>query len=450
MSVSGMAGSIRAATESETFDLAGQTPATISTTVQNAFGKPLDHLDPGQMIRITFVTGAGKLGRQKYDEGAAKAVTASLRGLGFEEDRAASCVVECGGTFKMQHDTGKNLKTVVVFPMVVDKSSSTEETSNASTSAEKPQSLLKKGSPQHMIATGSNAVFERMLASKCSSWSQKKGCLAALESLKTLLDSLDKKLLTGTPLTDAEQDLYDTVSVNNITEKEAIVKREMQQQVEETGNLTKREKETLLKQVTDRMDNATKELKEAKGPKKKEKLETMLGKMKERKSKLEKIDPKPPQKLKNEAAITKLRVEIRPLLKMEDSAKGRLLSIKETQTLARKDEILEEIEQLEVRDRRLTTVRNKLVSCHAALESGMFEEDEAFEARLDVSRNAARAKERQRAAAAKKGPTYKATTVSNWVTPAAVRKPPASRNKKKASNGGGGVFAAMMMDSDSD
>mmetsp|Transcript_15051 Transcript_15051/g.22901 ORF Transcript_15051/g.22901 Transcript_15051/m.22901 type:complete len:88 (+) Transcript_15051:657-920(+) len=79
-----------------------------------------------------------------------------------------------------------------------------------------------------------------------------------------------------------------------------------------------------------------------------------------------------------------------------------------------------------------------------------FEEDEAFEARLDVSRNAARAKERQRAAAAKKGPTYKATTVSNWVTPAAVRKPPASRNKKKASNGGGGVFAAMMMDSDSD
>jgi len=371
MSVSGMAGSIRAATESETFDLAGQTPATISTTVQNAFGKPLDHLDPGQMIRITFVTGAGKLGRQKYDEGAAKAVTASLRGLGFEEDRAASCVVECGGTFKMQHDTGKNLKTVVVFPMVVDKSSSTEETSNASTSAVKPQSLLKKGSPQHMIATGSNAVFERMLASKCSSWSQKKGCLAALESLKTLLDSLDKKLLTGTPLTDAEQDLYDTVSVNNITEKEAIVKREMQQQVEETGNLTKREKETLLKQVTDRMDNATKELKEAKGPKKKEKLETMLGKMKERKSKLEKIDPKPPQKLKNEAAITKLRVEIRPLLKMEDSAKGRLLSIKETQTLARKDEILEEIEQLEVRDRRLT-VRNKLmVSCHAALESGM-------------------------------------------------------------------------------
>jgi hypothetical protein len=34
---------------------------------------------------------------------------------------------------------------------------------------------------------------------------------------------------------------------------------------------------------------------------------------------------------------------------LEDSSKGRLLSIKETQTLARKDEILDEIAQLEVR-----------------------------------------------------------------------------------------------------
>jgi hypothetical protein len=96
--------------------LAGQNVSTITTNVTNAFSDPLPLDD---MIRITFVTGAGKLGRQKYDDNAAKALTSALRNLGFEEDRGASCVKECAGSFKLQHDTGKNLKTVVVFPKIV-------------------------------------------------------------------------------------------------------------------------------------------------------------------------------------------------------------------------------------------------------------------------------------------------------------------------------------------
>jgi hypothetical protein len=104
------------ASESDTFDLAGQNVSTITTNVTNAFSDPFPLDD---MIRITFVTGAGKLGRQKYDDGAAKALTSSLRNLGFEEDRGASCVKECAGSFKLQHDTGKNLKTVVVFPNII-------------------------------------------------------------------------------------------------------------------------------------------------------------------------------------------------------------------------------------------------------------------------------------------------------------------------------------------
>ena len=68
------------------------------------------------MIRITLVVGAGKLGRQKYDPSALRTVTATLQSVGFVEDRGASCVSDCAGLFKFQHDTGKNLKTVVVFP----------------------------------------------------------------------------------------------------------------------------------------------------------------------------------------------------------------------------------------------------------------------------------------------------------------------------------------------
>lgn len=69
-------------------------------------------------IKFTFVVGAGKLARQKYDAQLPKHLSAALRGIGYEEDRTASAVEECQGTFKQQHDTDKNLKTLQVFPRV--------------------------------------------------------------------------------------------------------------------------------------------------------------------------------------------------------------------------------------------------------------------------------------------------------------------------------------------
>eukprot|EP00957_Ditylum_brightwellii_P102493 7811772-Ditylum_brightwellii.AAC.1 len=198
----------------------------------DAFSEPLPLND---MIRITFVTGAGKLGRQKYDEGAAKALTSTLRNLGFEEDRGASCVVECAGSFKLQHDTGKNLKTVVVFPKI------TAGTGGADGGVAGVASLslaggsdnvapIPEGSPEHMVTVSSVAVFEKMLKSKCPSWAQKKGCLAALVCSKEIVEALDATLMSGTPLTDVEQDLYDAVPPGSLANKEAHVKKEMQTQ----------------------------------------------------------------------------------------------------------------------------------------------------------------------------------------------------------------------------
>jgi len=40
--------------------------------MKDAFATPLP---TPEMIRLTFITGAGKLGRQKYDENAARCVT---------------------------------------------------------------------------------------------------------------------------------------------------------------------------------------------------------------------------------------------------------------------------------------------------------------------------------------------------------------------------------------
>jgi hypothetical protein len=332
--------------ESETFDLGGQSPATIEKMVTDAFSAPLPI---SEMIRITLVTGAGKLERQKYDENAGKAVTTALRALGFVEDRGASAIPECAGSFKMQHDTGKNLKTVVVFPRIEGAGALAEKV--GSLSVNDASSFLPEGSPEHKIAMASVAIFERMIGSMCPSWSQKKACLGVIDIIRTQLQGLEQKLLHGTPLSDAEQSFYDSVSVTSLDDKASKVKDLMHKHVEE-GRVTAEERQQLLSQVRERVQTLTKEIEEAKAAGKPKRVETLTAnksKAQERQKTLESISPQAPHPLKNEAEIAKLRKELEPLLEVEDGAKGRLLTLKESQAIAKKDDILEAISLLEVR-----------------------------------------------------------------------------------------------------
>jgi len=437
---SGLAASIRGSTESDTFDLAGQNQATVTTNITQAFKDPFPIDD---MIRITFVTGAGKLGRQKYDEGCAKAVTSSLRALGFEEDRAASCVKECAGLFKLQHDTGKNLKTVVVFPRIRETSGADGD-GDGDSPEDAISSLLPRGSPEEMIALSTTAMFTNLVKNRCHSWSQKKGCTASIADIQKLVANLEERLLEGVVLDDSEQALYDTVSVDDLKEKHNIVKEAMQKQVEVDGNITAEEREQLLSQVSDRLETIDAELdslKDQKKPKRVEKLTAMKTKAEQRKAMLTKISPKAPAPLKYQSEILELRKELVPLEKLEEGAKGRLLSVKETKTLARKDEILEEILQLETDSR------------------GWFEDDASFDVRVQKSRVSGKQQASKAASNKKSSGTKKSTGSSSaWVTSSSAMMRPKAKSsygkttkKKKASGGGGGVFAAMMMDdSDSD
>ncbi|VEU42653.1 unnamed protein product [Pseudo-nitzschia multistriata] len=439
---SGLAASIRGSTESDTFDLAGQTPATVTTNITQAFKDPFP-ID--EMIRITFVTGAGKLGRQKYDEGCAKAVTSSLRALGFDEDRAASCVRECAGLFKLQHDTGKNLKTVVVFPRINDASDpgGGDDNEGGGASGSDDSLLLQRGSPEEMIALSPISMFPNLLKNRCPSWSQKKGCNAAISDIQRLVSSLEERLMEGVILDDNEQAFYDTMSVDDLKEKHNIVKEAMQKQVETDGNITPEEHKQLLTQVSDRLDTINADLEAAKienKPKKAEKLSNMKTKVQQRQAMLRKITPKNPAPLRYQSEIENLNVELIPLLKLEDSTKGRLLSVKETKTLARKDEILEEITQLENDSR------------------GWFEDDASFA--LRVKKSKAAAKQASKASAKKSSTSAKkssSTNTSAWMSSSSLGRRPVAKArgkvrgaKKKTSGGSGGVFAAMMDDSDSD
>lgn len=197
-----------------------------------------------------------------------------------------------------------------------------------------------------MMVSSSTNVFGSMIKSKCPSWSEKKGCLSSLSAIKTQLEELEQKLMTGTPLIDGEQDFYDSVSSESLDQKQNLVKELMHQQVDD-GKIISREKAQLLSQVNERLETVSKELLQA-NTKKAEKLKMVKQKLETRKNKLSSIAPQQPHKLKHESAVFQLRAELQPLLELEDGASGRLLTLKESKSLARKDEILDEISELEV------------------------------------------------------------------------------------------------------
>jgi len=352
-------------------------------------------------------------------------------------------VLECAGSFKQQHDTGKNLKTVVVFPKITASAGNVASPSDVEGGMQHLSlddgglSLIPENSPEHSIAFASQTVFERMLASKCQTWSQKKGCITAIGTIKTVLEALEQKLVSGTPLTDSEQNFYDSVSMTSLEEKLAFVKSQQHQQVDD-GKLTVGERLMLLQQVGERIDTLKDEKTQAEADGKAKRVQNLtnaLSKAEERKASLEKIVGKPPPPLKHEAEIGKLRKDLEPLLQVEEASKGRLLSVKETQALGRKDEIEEQIEQLVEASR------------------GWFEEDSAFQNRVKASEAAWHRKNKQAVVAKKKKPAVAAAPVSSWSTPATRTKAAGGAKTTAAKSKpakGGSVFAAMMMDSDSD
>jgi len=218
-SFSGLALKIRSASESETFDLT-QPPSTITTATVAAFSTPFLALPT--MIRLTFNVGGGKAARGGFDQGAQRAFTSALREVGYEEDKGGGIDWESAGTFKQQHDTGKNLKTVVVFPRIDRSGKSNFASSDASndassSSSSTPQSttqhvFLDRKSPESMCLFASLPVFQKMLVSKTPSWSSKKSLLLTLDSGKSFVLALAQTLMNGTSLTDDEQDVYDSVS----------------------------------------------------------------------------------------------------------------------------------------------------------------------------------------------------------------------------------------------
>jgi hypothetical protein len=356
MIVHGLAGQIRSVEESETFDLAGQNASTISSTILSSFTEPFERSDVTAMVRITLVIGAGKQARQKYDESAMKVVTQALQQCGYVEDRAASCIPECAGSYKSQHDTAKNLKTIVIFPRIVfHKDNNTGTSSSQQNNNSNIPSLVPFDSPKYKIAVASMSTFTPMLKSKCPSWIQKKGCLQCLEEIVELVHNLDQKLITGKGLNDSEQAFYDIVTA--IEAKAKFVKDEMHTHLERS-TITSYEKGLLLDQNLEKINELKRENK-------------LFEKAQQRKQFIENITPQSqPVPLRYDSDIKKLNKELIPLIKFYEQNKGKLISIGDANKITRKEEIEHEILQLENESR------------------GWFEDENEYRRKVQVTRDA--------------------------------------------------------------
>ena len=331
----GLAAAIQSATESETFDLGGLPSTTIFQVIHDAFSQDFDLGGEG-MIRVTLVVGAGKGNRTKYDPAALKLVTTALSAVGYTEDRAASCVVESAGCYKFQHDTGKNLKTVVVFPKFLEGGGSDSTTTHLSTSS----SLLPPNSLQYKIAVSTVPLFTNMLKAKFPSWSQKRSLLKLIEeSLVGTLEDLDASLMKGGLMSEDERIFYEQCV--SVSEKKDLVKDAISKQVQDE-KLTESEVNFLLDQLATRIQEFQ------------SKKQSIPNALQERQAKLRSIAKNPisPFPLKHHAALGKLWKQAAPLMYL-NSTGGKLLSPAETKKRGQLDDILSEIAELEENSRGL-------------------------------------------------------------------------------------------------
>lgn len=425
----GLASKIASTQESTTYDFSHVSAAAILTIMSSVFSKPF-HLS--EMIRLTFIVGGGKATRAKYDEGALAACVNGLKGCGYREDKGAGCVIESAGSYKIQHDTGKNVKTVVVFPRI--SGGDDEEENEEYAEGEEESELIPRGSVGYKIAISPMSTFVNLLSQHCPSYMQKKRCMRTLSGLLTIEASIENKMMVGQQLDQSEKVFYD--SSTDLKEKMEHLQKEASRHIDES-KLTREEKQILVDMNEKKIQTLLKENDSAK-------VAEQLKKALSRKEALARIDneaPLPPLRL--ESQINTLRKKIAPLKALEEASHQRYLSIAETAALSEMDDLAREIERLEA-------------AC-----CGWFEEEDTHAMRVQASRD--RFDDMMATRAAKKGggiKTIRSTTSAGggstkWILPG-EGKSKAKNNAwgngsaKKKSAKGGAVFSAMMMDSSSD
>lgn len=439
----GLVGKIRTATESDAHDLAGYTEARARDLIEKSFSTPLEGCM--EMVKFTFTIGGGKLVRSRYDDSLSKWIVSALRDLNFVEDRSAACDFNSQGTYKQQHDTGQNLKTISIFPYVLC----------AMKSAEKAQAEEESGGRECMFDAKESAIISADLSafcdivkSKTDSWSQRKRVLKLLQDARMHIRELEEKLVRGEMLNSAEQVTYD-LSSGCDTEKIAWLQNDVKQLVDK-GKLTSDEKLQLLKSISGNITTLDAEIESAESAdeaKRSVQLRDKKSKMLARRAVVEAIVPIT-HRLKKSSEIQKTYVLLHNIHVVEDKARTMSLTLADLKKIEPKFELEQQLIQLQQMSR-----------C-------WFESDEEFDMRCCDEMTAAKATISNRAGAGnskKKGNVGSKATISvsrsgtsSWNTKssrpsgAGAGRHVGGGNSIKTSAAAGGFAAAFGSDSDSD
>lgn len=429
---SGLARDIRLTITSEQFDLGGYTEQRARDLIHTAFKTPLTA--PAEMIRITLVVGGGKLVRSRYPEDLPKWLVAALREIGYTEDRSAAETFDSQGTFKQQHDTGQNLKYLIVYPRVACGMMKGSE------KAESESVTLDQSSPEYIVVACELATFQDIVASKVLSYNQKKRLLKLLQQKSEEFKAIEAKLVSGIALTPREQTVYDSNSGSD-QEKINYLQNATKEMVD-NGKLTNREKVELVNSIEANVQTLNAEVEAAKAenkPKKLEKVESKRDASIARKAFVEKLEPIAPR-LQYGDEIRKLYVRLFPLKALlEEKERSMSLTTADFKLLEEKPELEAQILEYQRRSK------------------GWFEDEPDFEERCQFEENEAKKAYRAKKAAAdaKKGGTKSAggtvgkqsSSASAWSTVA--KKPGSTGTVSKTTKTSKSGFAAAF-DSDSD
>eukprot|EP00941_MAST-03F_sp_MAST-3F-sp1_P003764 g3764.t1 len=345
--------SIRSVTSSEEFCLSScNDEQAVNDLMAACFTEPLDC---AEMVKISFVVGAGKGQRSKYNGSLAKWVRNALNAVGYSEDKGACLMMSSQGLFKYQHDTGKNLIFIHVFPKLKEKTSAAAATPDLPGASVE---LSRCEKHKRLMGASSQRMFQEIIQTQTRTISQKKRAIFALRELKGELQEIEKKLMNGETLTDVEQNVYE--STEDLDAKLTWLVENQKMQVKR-GDITDAEKAQLIETLTEKFDRLKTELeksklnmdKESGNEKKKQRLKQRVDKLKAEQDKIEK-------RLKNlKDKKTKNLLQIHPLknkLEMEEvwtraddlgpPPSNTKMSLKEQKTLSSLMKLQEKFEEL--------------------------------------------------------------------------------------------------------
>ena len=343
--LSGLAGEIRASITSEQFDLAGYTEPRVKELLHQAFSEPLEA--PTEMVKFTFVVGGGKLVRSRYSDDMTKWATNALREIGFSDDRSAAVDFSSQGTYKQQHDTGQNLKYLVVFPHVKCASQGNSADASADAASVGPNTSSK----EYIVTACEFSTFGEIVSSKTQSWSQRKRLLKILQDAKTEFDGLEQRLIQGSPLSPGEQAIYDANSGCD-AEKISWLQGEIKGMVD-NGKLTADEKAQLMESLSVNIAAVDVEIEQSRAEGKDKRVEKLVEKKNAIQTRLAAVRGCTPvrHRLKKGDEIQKAVVALQPLYALEEKGRAMALTLADLRTLESKDELEERVAQLEAASR---------------------------------------------------------------------------------------------------